>query len=44
MDDGRVFRFLKEHFLCWLESLSLLGKPSDGAYSIMKLLNVVQVR
>jgi NACHT domain len=43
MDDGRVFRFLKERFLCWLESLSLLGKLSDGVQSIRRLLHVAQV-
>lgn len=41
--DGPVWRFLNERFLCWLESLSLLGKLSDGVLSIRKLLNVVQV-
>jgi hypothetical protein len=43
MDDGRVFRFLKERFLRWLESLSLLGKLSDGVRSIRRLLHVAQV-
>jgi len=40
MDDGRVFMFLKERFLRWLESLSLLGKLSDGVQSIRKLLYI----
>lgn len=40
MDDGRVFRFLKEHFLRWLESLSLLGKLSDRVRLIGRLLHV----
>ena len=43
MNDERVFRFLKERFLQWLESLSLLGKLSDGVLSIRKLLCVAQV-
>lgn len=43
-DNGAEFEFLKKHFLHWLESLSLLGKLSDGALSIKKLLHVVQVR
>lgn len=42
-DDGAVFRFLKERFLCWLESLSLLGKLSDVVLSMRKLLQVIQV-
>jgi hypothetical protein len=42
-DDGVVFRFLKERFLRWLESLSLLGKLSDGVQSIRRLLHITQV-
>ena len=42
-DDGVVFAFLKEHFLHWLESLSLIYKLSDGVLSIKKLLQKVQV-
>jgi hypothetical protein len=33
-DDGAVFAFFKEHFLHWLESLSLIYKLSDGVLSI----------
>lgn len=44
MDDGRVFRFLKERFLRWLESLSILGRLSDGVQSIRKLLHVAQLQ
>ncbi|KAH8684812.1 WD40-repeat-containing domain protein [Tricladium varicosporioides] len=44
MDNGRVFRFLKERFLRWLESLSLLGKLSDGVQSIRKLLYIAQLQ
>src|SRR5467141_1495 len=42
-DDGAVFAFLKEHFLHWLESLSLIYKLSDGVLLIKKLLHKVQV-
>jgi hypothetical protein len=42
-EDGAVFTFLKERFLRWLESLSLLGKLSDGVASIRRLLHIVQV-
>src|SRR5467141_2144405 len=43
-DDGAVFAFLKEHFLHWLESSSLIYKLSDAVLSIKKLLHKVQVR
>src|ERR1700723_277252 len=42
-DDGAIFTFLKEHFLHWLESLSLIYKLSEGVLSIKKLLHKVQV-
>jgi hypothetical protein len=42
-DDGAIFTFLREHFLHWLESLSLIHKLSDGLLSITKLLHKVQV-
>jgi hypothetical protein len=42
-DEGVIFEFLKKHFLHWLESLSLLGKISDGISMIRKLLRLVQV-
>jgi hypothetical protein len=38
-----AFKFLKEHFLHWLESLSLLHELSVGIISIRELLNVLQV-
>ncbi|RYP20864.1 hypothetical protein DL765_002598 [Monosporascus sp. GIB2] len=41
-DDGKVFEFLKDRFLRWLESLSLLGKLSNGVQSIRKLLHIAQ--
>lgn len=42
-DEGRIFEFLKKHFLHWLEGLSLLGKISEGILMIKKLLHLVQV-
>jgi hypothetical protein len=36
-------RFLKERFLHWLESLSLLNKLSEGIVSIRELLSVLKV-
>jgi hypothetical protein len=42
-DQEVILDFLKDHFLHWLESLSLLRKLSDGVLSIKKLLRVVQV-
>ncbi|RYP28112.1 hypothetical protein DL767_007369 [Monosporascus sp. MG133] len=41
--DKAVFAFLKDHFLRWLESLSLLGHLTDGVQSIRKLLRVAQI-
>jgi hypothetical protein len=37
------FKFVKEHFLHWLESLSLLHKLPDGMISARELLTVLQV-
>lgn len=37
-DDGPVHLFLKENFLPWIESLSLMGRVSDAVQSIMGLL------
>jgi hypothetical protein len=42
-DNSQVHTFLREHFLHWLESLSLLRKLSDGILSIRELLKTVQV-
>jgi hypothetical protein len=42
-DDGAIFSFLNEHFLHWIESLSLIYRLSDGVLSIKKLLHKVQV-
>ncbi len=45
-DDGKVFGFLKEYFLRWLESLSLTGELSSRLLSIrfcMPLRYVVNI-
>jgi hypothetical protein len=42
-DNGAILAFFKQHFLHWLESLSLLCKLSDGVLSLKKLLDRVQV-
>ncbi|EAQ91099.1 hypothetical protein CHGG_03034 [Chaetomium globosum CBS 148.51] len=41
-DDGKVFGFLEECFLRWLESLSLIGQLSSGLLSIRKILHAAQ--
>ncbi|KAK4031659.1 hypothetical protein C8A01DRAFT_41893, partial [Parachaetomium inaequale] len=41
-DDGKVFDFLKQYFLRWLESLSLIGQLSSGLFSIRKILHAAQ--
>jgi hypothetical protein len=44
-DNGRISTFFKNHFLHWLESLSLLRKVSDGTWSIRRLSeDMVDVR
>jgi hypothetical protein len=40
-DDGQVSKFFNDHFLHWLESLSLLGELSDSVRSIRKLFTQV---
>ncbi|KAJ6445186.1 LysM domain-containingprotein [Purpureocillium lavendulum] len=42
-DSGAVFTFLQEHFLHWLESLSLLGEVAEGARSVRKLLLIARL-
>ncbi|KAK4095858.1 WD40 repeat-like protein [Parathielavia hyrcaniae] len=42
MDDGKLFGFLTEYFLRWLESLSLIGELSSGLLSIRKMLHAAQ--
>ena len=41
-DDGAIFTFLREHFLHWLESLSLIHKVSNGVLSTRKFLHKIQ--
>jgi hypothetical protein len=38
VDDGPVWEFFNDHFLRWLESLSLLGELSDSLRLIRKLV------
>jgi len=43
VDDGEIHQFLQQHFLHWLESLSLLGKISDAVKMIRKLHDLILV-
>ena len=43
-DEGPVLPFLEQHFLHWLESLSLLGKLASAPSSIKSLLDMAMVR
>jgi hypothetical protein len=38
-----VIGFLHEHFLHWLEALSLLGRVSDGALALRELREMIEV-
>src|SRR5262249_6437524 len=42
-DNGTIDIFLKEHFLHWLEVLSLLKRMSEGVLSMAKLTGLLQV-
>jgi hypothetical protein len=42
-DNGTIHSFLKEHFLHWLEALSLCRSMSDGVASMAKLEALLQV-
>jgi hypothetical protein len=42
-DNGTIDVFLKEHFLHWLEALSLLKRMSEGVLSIIKLTGLLTV-
>jgi len=42
-DDDQVHQFLREHLLHWLETLSLMGKISEGVRSINSLETYIQV-
>jgi hypothetical protein len=40
-DDGSVHKFLKEHFLHWLEALSLMGNISNGVVMVRTLESIL---
>ena len=42
-DNGQVHLFLQEHFLHWLEAISLVGKMSEGVLMITKLEAMLEV-
>jgi hypothetical protein len=42
-DNGQMHRFMKEHFLHWLEALGWMGKISDGVHAIAALESFVSV-
>lgn len=42
-DDGIINHFLREHFLHWLEALSLMRSVATGVIIIRKLQNLLAV-
>jgi hypothetical protein len=42
-DNDQVHQFLQEHFLHWLEALSLMGKTSEGVLAIVSLESYIYV-
>lgn len=42
-DGGTIYMFLQEHFLHWLEALSLLRSMPNGVLAIAKLENLLRV-
>jgi len=42
-DNGTIDVFLQEHFLHWLEALSLLKRMSEGVLSMAKLIDLLKV-
>jgi hypothetical protein len=42
-DDDKVHKFLRQNLLYWLETLSLIGKTSEGVYAIILLESMVRV-
>jgi NACHT domain len=42
-DNGHIHKFLQQHFLHWLEALSLMGKMSEGVLMITALQSVLTV-
>ncbi|WDK15585.1 WD domain-containing protein [Colletotrichum graminicola] len=43
-DIGLVYAFMKQHYLHWLEALSLLDSMSEGILQMSKLANLPEVR
>ncbi|KAM5345913.1 hypothetical protein ACJ41O_011774 [Fusarium nematophilum] len=43
-DDQAVYDFLAQHFLHWLEALSLLGRSAEGFYALEHFQALMQVR
>ena len=43
-DNGKIHKFLKEHFLHWMEALSLTRSMSNGVVTIRKLEDLLAVR
>jgi hypothetical protein len=42
-DNGQIHKFLQQHFLHWLEALSLMGKMSEGVLMITVLQSMLTV-
>ncbi len=42
-DDDQVYRFFQEHFVHWLEALSLTVKISEGVFIITKFESMLEV-
>ena len=43
LDHGCIHKFLQEHFLHWLEAMSLIGKISEAVIAITNLAAIVNV-
>lgn len=39
-----IDRFLRQHYLHWLEALSLIGSISEGVHSVVHLKGILEVR
>lgn len=42
-DDSQVTALFQEHFLHWLEAMSLIGKMSEGVLMVAALQSIVTV-
>ena len=42
-DDGAVYRFCREHFLHWLEALSIMGRTAEGLSMVTELESMVSI-